>query len=321
MHRVTCILLLSVTACDEGPCPGGMPSDLASCVDEDNAHVELEGAAIERVPGTGSWMAVQDHLASSLEDLGFEVERHDYGTGVNVIGVLPGTVEPERRVVIGAHYDHIEGCAGADDNASGVAGALEAARVLSTREYPRTLIIAFWDEEERGLLGSSAYVARELAAGGTFDVYFNFEMIGYYDDAPDSQNVPAGFDAIFPDAYDALAADEFRGDFIALVGDEYAHDWIVELGMQSTAIGLDSIPVEVFATLKNDDALRDLRRSDHAPFWMADIPAIMLTDTADFRYDAYHCRVGDDVTMNLDVERMSRVVSATTATAAIALGI
>ena len=96
--------------------------------------------------------------------LGYTVEREAYGTGVNVIGVLDGTSAPAEQVVISAHYDSVANCPGADDNGSGVAGVLEAARVLSTSQHKRTLVVACWDEEEKGLIGSSAFVARAAAA-------------------------------------------------------------------------------------------------------------------------------------------------------------
>ena len=66
-------------------------------------------------------------------------------------------------IVVGAHYDAHAGTPGADDNASGVAGVLEAARVLAMAEHPRTLVVAFWDEEERGLVGSRAQAMRARA--------------------------------------------------------------------------------------------------------------------------------------------------------------
>jgi Zn-dependent M28 family amino/carboxypeptidase len=309
---------------DAGPlpeCGTDSPLALSQCVDRARYDTDLQFVAMERVPESTYWMAVQDRCADTLEDLGFAVERHDYGTGVNVLGVLEGTSEPGRRVLVGAHYDHIAGCQGADDNASGVAATLEVARVLAQRDYPRTLTVACWDEEERGLVGSQAYVEREVGAGRTFDVYFNFEMIGYYADEPETQNLPVGFDLIFREPVMELEANDNRGDFIALIGDELASEWLGALDGYGERVGMPAIPIEVATEFKDDPAFGDLRRSDHAPFWLADIPAIMITDTSEFRYDAYHCRDGDDVIENLDTERASLVTSLTVAAAAEALGL
>jgi len=309
---------------DAGPlpeCGTESPLALSQCVDRARYDTDLEFVAMERVPETTYWMAVQDRCADTLEGLGFAVERHAYGTGVNVLGVREGTIEPQRRVLVGAHYDHIPGCPGADDNASGVAATLETARVLAQRDYPRTLVVACWDEEERGLIGAEAYVDREVAAGRTFDVFFNFEMVGYYTDEPDTQRFPAGFELLFRESVAELEENDYRGDFIALIGDELASEWIGALDGYGDRIGMPAIPIEVMTVLKDNPSLSDLRRSDHAPFWLADIPAIMITDTSEFRYDAYHCRDGDDVVENLDTERASLVTSLTVAAAAEALGL
>lgn len=79
-------------------------------------------------------------------------------TYYNVVGVQPGTVHPEEYYIVGAHYDSY-GTPGADDNASGVAGVLEAARVLSQYDFEASLIFIAFDREEQGLIGSSAWAA------------------------------------------------------------------------------------------------------------------------------------------------------------------
>lgn len=119
-------------------------------------------------------------------------------------------------MLIGAHYDHIRGCDGADDNASGVAGVLEAARVLARASYPHTLV-ACWDEEERGLIGSRAYARRARANGDTIDAYFNFEMIGYSDSTANSQQLLAGFSLLFREAALEDTRNMHRDHFVAVI--------------------------------------------------------------------------------------------------------
>src|SRR5205823_1076260 len=96
---------------------------------------DLEFVAKERTPGSPHWKEVQDLCATRFKDLGFMVELEEYATGVNVIGTRVGADTPIDIVSIGAHYDHIPGCPGADDNATGVAGLLEVARVLSQGSF------------------------------------------------------------------------------------------------------------------------------------------------------------------------------------------
>ncbi|MCA9582332.1 MAG: M20/M25/M40 family metallo-hydrolase, partial [Myxococcales bacterium] len=241
---------------------------------------DLEFIAKERTPDSAHWMAVQDLCYDRFTDLGFETEREDYGSGVNVIGRLPGKDKANEQVIISAHYDHIPGCLGADDNASGVAGVLEAARVLAMSDHSRTLVVACWDEEETGAHGSIAYATDAKKANADIAVSFVLEMIGYKSDEPNSQTIPPGFDLLFEEQTKVVAANQNRGDFIALVGDQSAHNALVALGEAAKAIDLPAAELEVLGALKNNAALADLRRSDHAPFWAADYPAIMITDTA-----------------------------------------
>ncbi len=308
---------------DAGPlpeCGTETPLSLSQCVDASRYQADLEVVAMPREPESAHWQLVQDLCATRLEELGFTVERPAYATGINVVGVREGTSEPEHRVLVGAHYDHIPGCAGADDNATGVAGALEAARVLATASYPRTLVVACWDEEERGLIGSRAYAERARARGDVIDAYFNFEMIGFTDDTPGSQSMPLGFDALFRRQAREVADNEYRGDFIAVVGDPASEAAVGSLERYADRLGLPFIPLVVPESLLDSPAIGDLRRSDHASFWAEGYPGMMITDTSEFRYDDYHCTDGPDVVENLDRDFAALVVSMTVAAAAESLG-
>ena len=309
---------------DAGPlpaCGAESPLALSQCVEAARYQADLETVAMPREPESAHWQAVQDLCASRLEALGFTVERHAYATGVNVIGVREGTSEPARRVLVGAHYDHIPGCAGADDNASGVAGALEAARVLAMAPTPRTLVVACWDEEERGLIGSRAYAERARANGETVDAYFNFEMIGFTDDTPGSQEMPAGFELLFRDAARELERNESRGDFIAVIGDPASEPTVASLERYADRLGLPFIPLVIPESLLDSPLIGDLKRSDHASFWAEGYPGMMITDTSEFRYDDYHCRGGPDAVANLDRDFAALVVAMTVAAAAESLGL
>ena len=309
---------------DAGPLPAcgiGTPLALTQCVEVARYEADLAVVAMERVPESAHWQTVQDLCATRLESLGFVVERHRYATGVNVVGVRTGTTEPNRRVLIGAHYDHIPGCEGADDNATGVAGVLEAARVLTQASYPRTLVAACWDEEERGLIGSRAYAARARTNGETIDAYFNFEMIGYSDSTPDSQRLPTGFSLLFRAAAAEDTRNQHRGNFVAVIGDPASSAALTSLETYADRIGLRFIPLLIPASLLASPAINDLRRSDHAAFWDQSYPGMMITDTSEFRYDRYHCRAGPDVTANLDANFASQIIAMTVGATAESLGL
>lgn len=302
-------------------CGTGSAEALGQCVERARWEADLSTIAMERVPESAHWQVVQDLCADRLTSLGFTVERHTYATGVNVVGVRTGTTLPAEQVLVAAHYDHIPGCDGADDNASGVAGALEAARVLSMVPLDRTLVVACWDEEERGLIGSEAYAARAASRGDDIVGYFNFEMIGYRDTTPGSQTVPAGLDVLFRDQTRELERNMNRGDFVAVIADPASMAQVDALERHADRIGLPFIPLVLPAELLGSILVADLRRSDHASFWDAGFPAMMLTDTSEFRYRQYHCTEGDDVVANLDGAFASAIVTITVAAAAETAGL
>ena len=145
---------------------------------------------------------VQDWLVSRYKSFGadtvmlhdFEVPYFEQGTADNIIAVKWGTKTPQEYVICGAHYDswNADGydpdtirSPGADDNASGVAGILETARLLSPYTFDRTVIFANWCAEEIGLVGSAAY-AHDCAAQDMDIVgYFNLDMTGYLAEGSD----------------------------------------------------------------------------------------------------------------------------------------
>ena len=145
---------------------------------------------------------VQDWLVSRYKGFGvdtvmlhdFDVPYFEQGTADNVIAVKWGTKTPEEFVVCGAHYDswNADGydpdtirSPGADDNASGVAGILETARILSSYTFDRSVIFANWCAEEIGLVGSAAYAHDCAEQGMDIVAYFNLDMTGYLEEGSD----------------------------------------------------------------------------------------------------------------------------------------
>lgn len=308
-----------------GPDPARAPvltaSDRAAKLGEglDRAAYEadLRFIAAERPPGSTHWQAVQDRCAASLEASGFTVSRVSAeGVGTSVIGRKQGRDPALPAIVVGAHYDHIEACAGADDNASGTAAALAVARTLGSHEWPRTLYVACWDEEETGLNGSAHWADQAIAEGQSFALYFNFDAIAYADDAPNSQQLPPGAELLFPEQIKFLKAREYRGDFIGVLADDAANDACQRYLAHAARLGLPAVLLEIPGVLKNDAMLSELRRSDHASFWKHDVPALFLSDTANFRTNTYHCMERPDTVETLDLDFAVKVTRAATATLA-----
>ena len=146
---------------------------------------------------------VQDWLYERYITLPIDtVIKHDFKlhnlsiteTGDNILAIQWGTKYPEEFVVCGAHYDSYayDGydpdtirSPGADDNATGVAGIWEAARLLSPYQFDRSIIFANWCAEECGLKGSAAYAKECAEAGMDIVGYFNLDMTGYLEEGSD----------------------------------------------------------------------------------------------------------------------------------------
>lgn len=295
------------------------PAALAAQVSREAYVDDLLFIASERDPGSDHWQAVQDLCAERFAALGYTVERHDFGGGVNVIGVLTGTDTPSEQVLVSAHYDHVPGCAGADDNATGVAGLFEVARVLAGEPHPRTLVVACWDLEELGLMGSAAYATRAAQREDDIVVAFVFEMIGYRDTAADSQEIPAGLNILFPEGYAEVEETGFRGDFLAVICNETATSSALLVESYTEDTSVPAITLVVPAGLETSPATTALQRSDHAAFWAHGYPAMMITDTANFRNPYYHCAAGPDSVDELDHDFAVAIVRGTTAAVAATL--
>lgn len=281
------------------PLPAGSYA-LAERVEQARYVADITTVAQPRLPGSPHWQTIQDLCASRFAEYGFAVERQNYGTGVNVIGVRTGTTEPTKRVILGAHYDAVKDCPGADDNASGVAGVLESARVLSMVSYPKTLVVACWDEEERGLLGSKAQAKAAADAKDVIDAVFDFEMIAYKSDEENTQNMPTGFGIFFPEAVKFVDGNKKRANFIGAGGDPKSSASIDALKAHADKAGLPFMSLKLSSGDINNPLLADLQRSDHAAFWGKGYPGIMITDTSNFRYDGYHC-------LNSKVDELARL--------------
>ena len=129
----------------------------------------------------------QNWIKEQMEGFGLSVEIQDFPMGGsscsdNVNSTLPGKVIPDEYVIIGGHYDSYTGGfdePGADDNASGTAGVMEVARILSQYEFERSIVFCAFSGEEYGMFGSEAYASRAKQQDMDILGYFNLDMIGY----------------------------------------------------------------------------------------------------------------------------------------------
>lgn len=150
---------------------------------EDSTFVSGQKSIIKhRVSKRNNDLAAQ-YITEKLRSFGVHTFEHNYRTGgKNILGEIKGKTNPDSIYIICAHYDAVtDYCA--DDNASGTAAILEAARILSNYCLTNTVIFAFWDEEELGLVGSKNYGGMASARGDRIKGVFNMDMLGYDSDS------------------------------------------------------------------------------------------------------------------------------------------
>jgi Zn-dependent M28 family amino/carboxypeptidase len=239
-----------------------------------------------RVYGTPANARAEELVASELvRTFG---SCHRVGNTRNVCLGWPA----EARILIGAHFDSVPDTPGADDNASAVAVMLAVARAVGRRK--EVMYVAF-NAEECNLAGSFEFVKEMAGQLPLLEQVHVLEMVGYRDRSPHSQKNPLPMLQTPP-----------TGDFLGIVANKgFLIDQLIEAaaGISIPVVGL-AIPPGLRL-----EAIRQLSphllRSDHAPFWEKNIPAVMWTDTSEFRNPHYHQPT--DTPETLDYEFMAEV--------------
>lgn len=216
----------------------------------------------------------RNYILQVLQTSGWSPTLQPFEGGVNVLAKRPGTDSQAGTILLAAHYDSVPGSPGADDNASGIATVLEIARLLGKRPTPRTLQIAFFDLEERGLLGSFAFT-NNAANLVNLQGAIVLDMVGFACHTVGCQKYPQGL---------SITPPSDKGDFLAIAGDtEHIPLLNSFFSNQINLPTLLKLPIPFKGLM-----MPDILRSDHAPFWYKGIGAVFITDTANFRNPHYH---------------------------------
>jgi len=243
--------------------------------------------------------AAADYVRNQMRAAGASVREQIYLHEGERHRNLVARFGPDRGplLVIGAHYDSHGDTPGADDNASGVAGLIELARLFVAQPPPRAVeLVAYAAEEPPHFrtqgMGSWQHARALQAAGIEIDLMIALEMIGTFRDDPASQRYPVpGLGLLYPS----------QGDFIAVVG--HPTHWRATRALKASMRGAAPLPVH---SINAPPALAGVDFSDHWSYWQHGMPALMVTDTAFYRNEQYH-RAGDTAD-RLDYRRMGEVV-------------
>jgi hypothetical protein len=239
------------------------------------------------------------YVESRLAALGLPVESQRFtvhGRSYRNLIVRLGPDTPQ-VLVVGAHYDVFGPNPGADDNASGVAGLIELARLLQRQPLDRRVeLVAYANEEPPYFrtphMGSAVHAAAVRATGKQVQLMLSLECIGYFSDAPGSQQLPARLMA---------AAYPTTGNFIALVG--FYRDGPAARAVKAAMMGATDLPVH---SINAPGFVVGIDFSDHLNYAQEGFVGMMVTDTAFLRNTAYHTR--QDTWDRLDYGRMAKVV-------------
>jgi hypothetical protein len=241
-------------------------------------------------------LASADYIARELTAAGYTVTRqpvrHAGAEAPNVIAERNGE-DTSRVILVSAHYDSVAHSPGADDNASGVAAMLGIARAVAKHPGKASLRMVAFAFEESGLVGSGEYTAMlGPIERARIAAVVNLEMIGYK--TARLQDYPKGL-TLLPES------DDFprNGDFIGILGLSDQPDTtetLLAARPYAPNLKVASVTVPRALVLFTPDLLR----SDHAHFWKFGIPAVIVTDTAEFRNHNYHQSSDSIETLDLD---------------------
>lgn len=276
-------------------------------------HLAL-GIGERNLSNPGSLEASAQYIEEIFSQTGLEPQRQQFnfeGTNfANVEVLVPGSAtsnssepqttqkhqETQETIVIGAHYDTVPGSPGANDNGTGVAAVLALAEILKDCQPRRNIrLVAFANEESPYFagdgMGSLNYARACKGRGEKIVAMYSLETMGYFSKEPGSQKYPPGVSG-FPNT----------GDFIAFVANIKSKDLLEET--KGLFQKQSNFP---FQTIAAPESTPGVSLSDHMCFWQMEYPAIMVTDTAPFRYPYYH--LAEDTPDKIDLNMFTELVN------------
>ncbi len=232
-------------------------------------------------------------------NIGYKVERQSYSVGDkevrNLIAELPGGARRDEIVIIGAHYDTVPACPGANDNGSGVAGLLSLARAFAGDSQDCTIRFVFFANEEppyfqTNQMGSVQYAKRCKERGENIVAMLALDTIGFFSEDAGSQKYPEGMDGDYPE----------KGNFLAFVAND-ASRYFADAARVSF---MSESGIPALASVLPEE-MPGVGWSDHWSFWQEGFPGVMVTDTAPYRYPHYHKPT--DTLDKIDIEKLTEV--------------
>ena len=267
-----------------------------------NKHILFLSEEIgPRLMEDGSLNIAAEYITKEFSAMGYKPTIQDYKideyTASNIIAELRGTKYPEKVLVVGAHYDTGKGIPGANDNASGVAATLALAKIFSDNPQEYTILfIAFANEEPPYFhshnMGSLVFAKKDKEENQNIVGMMSLETMGYFNHKKGSQKYPPPLNWFYPDT----------GNFIGFVSNPDSKNLLnktIASFRKNAEIASEGGIIS--------DIVPGIDWSDHWSFWKVGYPAIMVTDTAIFRYPHYH--KATDTIDKIDFDSLTRVIT------------
>lgn len=267
-------------------------------------HIEAIASAPHNIAHYDELEKAARHIERALEGYGYPVDRQVYTADGKQVRNISVTIEPvgsppsPETIVVGAHYDSAGDAPGANDNGTGTAAVIELSRLLTDlkgKTAKRIHLVLFVNEERPYFktpdMGSLRFAQALAEKRERVVAMYSLETIGFFSDEPGTQRYPAPFNWVFAD----------RGDFVAFVGmlgsRKLVHDTMRSFRSHTAFPTIGGVA---------PDFIPGIDWSDHWAFVQQGFQAIMVTDTAPFRYPHYHKPT--DTPDKVDAEKLARVV-------------
>jgi Peptidase family M28 len=289
------------------PHRGALPpltSEEAALAERLKRHIATIAAREHNLVHDAELENVARYIESALASYGYAAKAQTFFVGgkpvrnIDVIIEAQSALSAPDVIVVGAHYDSAPGTPGANDNASGTAAVIELARLLRDldgKTQKRIRLVLFVNEEPPYFgsedMGSLHYAKSLAASGERVTAMYSLETIGFYSSEPGSQRYPAPFGLLFPDRADFVA-------FVGLLGSRPLLQKTVRSFRSHTAFPSIGGVAPAF--------IPGIAWSDHWSFAQYGFQAVMITDTALFRYPHYHRAT--DTPDKIEGESLARVV-------------